>query len=117
MRPGETLSFTIFWTADAPANHHWSVFAHLVGPDGQPVGQDDQVPYNGLLPPTRWDEGIVVDDDYEITVADDAPPGRYHLVVGMYDWRTGERLPLFTPEGEALPNDQVMLAQPVTVLP
>lgn len=117
VRRGETLSLTLFWTADRPANHPWSVFAHLVGADGQPVGQDDQTPYDGLLPPTRWDAGIVVDDDYEITVAADATPGRYHLVVGMYDWRTGERLPLFSAAGEALPNDQVMLAQPVTVLP
>ncbi len=117
VRPGETLAFTLFWTADAPANHPWSVFAHLVGPDGQSVGQDDQAPYNGLLPPTRWDAGIVVDDDYEITVAEDAAPGRYQLVVGMYDWRTGERLPVFTADGRALPNDQVILAQPVTVLP
>jgi hypothetical protein len=117
VRPGETLALTLFWTADEPANHYWSVFTHLVGPDGQPVGQDDQAPYDGLFPPTRWDEGIIVDDEYAIPVGPDAPPGEYRLVVGMYDWRTGERLPLFNPDGQALPNDQVELAQPITVLP
>lgn len=117
VKPGDVLSLTLYWTADAPANHYWSVFTHLIGPDEQPVGQDDKVPYGGLFPPTRWDAGIVVDDDYAITVAPGAPPGEYRLVVGMYDWQTGERLPLFDSDGNALPNDQVELAQPVTVLP
>lgn len=114
---GEVLTFTIYWTADGPANHYWSVFAHLIGPDGQPAGQDDKVPYEGIFPPTRWDAGIIVDDDYAIAVAPETPPGEYRLVVGMYDWQSGERLPLFDTEGKALPNDQVELAQPITVLP
>jgi 4-amino-4-deoxy-L-arabinose transferase-like glycosyltransferase len=113
--PGETLAFTLFWQAETPAQNYWSVFAHLIGPDGNLVAQQDKVPYDGVYPPNRWHPGVIVDDDYAITLPPDAPEGEYHIVIGMYDWQTGERLPLSTPSGEPLANHQVQLQQSIQV--
>ncbi len=115
VQPGETIAFTLFWQADAPAQNYWSVFAHLIGPDGNLIAQQDKVPYGGVYPTNRWYPGVIVDDDYAITLPPDAPAGEYHIFIGMYDWQTGERLPLTTPSGAPLANHQLQLQQPIGV--
>ena len=117
LQPGDTVHFTLYWTADAPADHYWSVFTHLRAPDGSLAGQHDKVPYGGLYPPTRWWSGQIVDDDYAIQIPEDAPAGEYRIAVGMYDWQTGERLPLRDDAGAPMSNGQVFLEQSITVRP
>lgn len=117
LEPGEVLHFTLYWTSQAPAENYWSVFAHLIGPHGDLVAQDDKVPYGGLYPPDRWWPGQIVDDDYAIEIPSDAPPGEYALQIGMYDWQTGERLSLFTEAGEPLPDNQLRLEIPIHIAP
>lgn len=114
-QPGDTFNFTLFWQAEEPATNYWSVFTHLVGPDNSLVGQHDKIPYDGLYPPNRWWPDQIVDDDYAISIPEDAPAGEYRIRVGMYDWQTGERLPLWSAAGEPLQNDQVTLEQTVTI--
>ncbi len=115
LAPGEVLNLTLFWRAEAPADNYWSVFAHLISPDGTLLAQDDKVPYDGVYPPNRWWPGQIVDDDFSIQIPQDAVAGEYHVQIGMYDWQTGERLNLFSPSGEPLPNNQVRLDAPVTI--
>lgn len=117
LEPGEVLRFTLFWTSQAPAENYWTVFAHLIGPDGNLVAQDDKVPYGGVYPPDRWWPGEIVDDDYAIGIPPDAQPGEYVVQVGMYDWQTGERLTLFSDSGEPLPNNQLRLDQSIQIRP
>lgn len=117
LEPGEVLRFTLFWTSEAPAENYWTVFAHLIGPDGDLVAQEDKVPYGGVYPPDRWWPGQIVDDNYAIEIPPDASPGDYTLQIGMYDWQTGERLDLYSEAGVPLPNNQVRLEQPVHITP
>jgi hypothetical protein len=42
----------------------------------------------------------VVVDQYEIPVRMDAPAGEYRIETGMYDATTGERLSVFTSQGQ-----------------
>jgi hypothetical protein len=116
LRPGDQLVFTLFWTSEAPADHYWSVFTHLVAQDGAVVAQHDKVPYDGLYPTNRWWPGQVVDDVYAISLPEEASSGEYRLGIGMYDWQTGDRLSLRTADGEPIPDDYLWLAQTVTVV-
>ena len=93
------------------------MFTHLLGPDGKVWGQMDQLPLKGLFPTSKWGKGEIVDDEYTILVAPDAPPGAYHLEVGMYNWMTGERLPVFDADGQRITGDQILLDPIITVLP
>lgn len=115
--PGEILHFTLFWEAHGPADNYWSVFTHLIGPDGALVAQDDQIPYEGVYPPDRWWPGQIVDDDFAIQIPESAPAGDYYLQVGMYDFQTGERLPLFSPGGEPIPDNLIRLHTPIRIQP
>ncbi len=63
-------------------------FVHLLDQDGRIVAQDDQVPQQGRRPTNTWLSGEVVEDNYELRLPADLAPGRYRLVVGLYDANT-----------------------------
>ena len=112
--PGDRLSLSLYWQADAPTDTPYTVFTHLVGPDGQLYGQWDNPPVRGTFPTTDWKPGESVVDQYEIPVSLNAPPGDYRLLIGLYDPNTGMRSPLLAENGEPA-GDHVMLSQAIHV--
>jgi len=92
VHPGQSLRLMLHWTATETPAGDYSVFVHLLGPDGTLVAQQDNWPLRGACPTSLWGPGERFDDPYELVVPPGVPPGPYTLVTGMYDWRTGERL-------------------------
>jgi len=113
--PGDTLALTLYWQADGPTDLDYTVFVHLVGPDGRPHGQVDRQPAGGAAPTTSWAPGQVIVDEIALPVAADAPAGTYHIAVGMYDAASGARLPVTDASGQSLPDDQAALPVEITV--
>ena len=91
---GDAFPLTLYWRALDGTRTSYSVFIHVVGPDGVIRGQWDSVPGSGMLPTTGWLEGEVITDQYLVPMAENAPPWQYTILVGMYDPWTGERLPV-----------------------
>jgi 4-amino-4-deoxy-L-arabinose transferase-like glycosyltransferase len=110
---GDVLRLTLYWQMRRPVQTGYTVFTHLLHEGGELWGQQDSVPAKGTYPTTEWVEGEVVEDPFRIAVANDAPPGRYQLEVGLYDAATGQRLPL-TVDGHETGEDRVLL--PVKVI-
>lgn len=72
----------------------YTVFVHLLDAAGRRVAQGDGVPgYLGVLPTTLWRPGVPVLDEHALTLPDVLPSGEYSLLIGWYDYRTGQRLP------------------------
>jgi hypothetical protein len=92
----------------------YSVFVHVVGPDGRIQAQQDRVLLYADRPTSNWDEGQIAREDYELELAPDIPPGEYIIKVGIYYWETGERLPVWDENGQRVADDAVLLGQ-VTV--
>ena len=113
--PGGTLTLTLVWQAEGPTALSYTVFVHLLGPDGRLYGQVDRLPNRGADPTTSWAPGQVIVDGYRLSVATDAPPGRYRLAVGLYDAESGARLPVTDAQGRRLPDDRVLLETEVLV--
>ncbi len=81
--PGEALPLTMYWQARRIIGADLMTFYHLIGPDGRQYGGADRRPrdvYSTML----WASGEIVDDPYLLTVAPNAPPGDYYLLVGLY---------------------------------
>jgi hypothetical protein len=95
--PGGALNVTLYWQAFRTADRPYTVFTHLLSPDGELVAQQDNWPVNGQWPPTCWERNELVVDPYRIQLPADLPPGSYSLQVGWYDAAGGTRL--LTPEG------------------
>ncbi|MCC7355751.1 MAG: glycosyltransferase family 39 protein [Anaerolineae bacterium] len=112
-RAGGTVRLTLYWQAIAPVGADYKVFTHLLDAGEEVRGQRDSVPDDGRLPTSGWVAGEYVTDHYIIPVAADAPPGLYHIAVGMYQEGSSVRLPAFDVNGKAL-GDRVLLG-PVEV--
>lgn len=89
---GETVTITLQWESLAQIGEDFTGFVHLVGPGGEDVAQDDQLPLDGRYPTRLWQEGIVVDDPYQLELPVDLEPGVYELLGGWYRPASGQRL-------------------------
>jgi len=105
----ESLELTLYWQAQRRMDASYKVFVHLVdAATGDIVGQDDAVPRRWAYPTAWWERGEVVEDTIPLSL-NGVPPGRYHLVLGLYDQGTRERLPAYSADGERYPDDVVPL--------
>ena len=102
--PGETLQATLYLQALSPQDRSYKVFAHLVDDSGRLWAQHDAVPRAWGYPTTQWKPNEIVADRIWLPVPADAPPGLYHLFVGIYDPATGQRLPILL-DGQPQPGD------------
>ncbi len=107
-RPGQPLSVTLCWQAQRRIDADYSVFVHLLGPDGQIVTQHDSWPMNNRYPTSAWDAEEIV-TDIHVLDAGTLPVGTYRLAVGMYDLRTMRRL-LVHRDGAASSDDRLLLS-------
>jgi hypothetical protein len=85
---------------DQPLN----VFVHLLAADGRIVAQRDLM---GVAP-TMWQVGTTIVQDNFVPFWEPVQPGRYVLSMGVYNWRTGARLPVVAADGTAL-GDHILL--------
>ena len=90
--PGESFPLTLYWRALDEMDIPYTVFVHVVGPDGVIRGQWDSMPGNDDLPTTGWVKDEVIADEYQIPMNEDVPPRQYTILVGVYNPMTGERL-------------------------
>ena len=92
--PGQDLSVVLHWQARSPVWGHYTAFVHLTDEDGRLLAQIDRPPLGGLYPTTQWRPGPTMPDLYLLSLPDDMAPGRYRLVVGLYETHTREVLPI-----------------------
>lgn len=88
---GGALYVTLNWKASATPSKDYTVFVHLVGPDGKLMAQHDGQPGSGAFPTSLLGPGVEVPDSHVLDVSQ-APPGDYRLEVGLYDLASGARL-------------------------
>ena len=94
LAPGQSLPLRLVWQRSMAAETigDYTVFTHLVGPDGAIVAQNDHIPESGFYPTSAWEPDDPVADRFELALPDMLPPGEYRLVAGLYDSVTGQRL-------------------------
>ena len=103
-QPGESLPLTLYWQVVGAVETEYTVFVHLLGPDGQRVAQDDGPPLDGLQPMTHWLVGEGMADRRVLVLPPDLGPGHYRLGVGLYRTRPdgSERLAVTNGTGRDL---------------
>jgi 4-amino-4-deoxy-L-arabinose transferase-like glycosyltransferase len=94
LRPGGRLDLLLQWEVLAPMDRDWSVFVHLNDPVlGAPIAQRDMYPDHGLRPTSLLPAGERIFNLYRLAIPDTAvAPAELTLMVGLYDFYTGERL-------------------------
>ena len=87
---GDILQITLYWEPDAHVGQDWITFIQLFNEQGEKVAQVDQMPGNELYPPSTWQPGLLLADQYELRLPADLPAGSYQVLFGWY-WNS-ERL-------------------------
>ncbi|MBI4790434.1 MAG: glycosyltransferase family 39 protein [Chloroflexi bacterium] len=100
------VSVTVYWGSSVETDADYTVFVHLIGPNGL-VTQDDARPGHGSYPTSQWQAGQVIVDDYRLAVPRDLAPGEYQIEIGMYILKTGARVRLTDANGAPMENDRV----------
>jgi hypothetical protein len=111
LRPGETLTVTLYWRALAPIPINYSVFAHIRGEGETLWAGQDAWPQLGAAPTSAWRQGEVVVDPYSLTLKPETPPGQHDVEVGLYDGQTGSRLQVIAADGRPTDLDFVYLSR------
>ncbi len=89
------LTVTLYWEATGSVPGDYTVFVHLMSPEGELVAQHDGPP---LLPSSLWIPGSRVIDTHTLALAPDLPLADYQIHVGLYHWTDpGERVPIVAP--------------------
>lgn len=93
-RPGEFVDVVLSWEVLQPMDRDWSVFVHLNDPVLEaPAVQRDMYHGQGLRPTSLLQPGEEVISYYRLHLpATILAPSELDLVVGLYDFTTGERL-------------------------
>lgn len=111
IRGGASLTFTLFWrNGQTPPSFDYALFAQVFDSAGNKVAQLDWQPRDaiGPRPMTSWVAGEPIQDTQTLPLPADLPAGSYQVLVGVYNWQTGERLPVV---GEATAGgDTIVIA-------
>jgi 4-amino-4-deoxy-L-arabinose transferase-like glycosyltransferase len=110
------LSLTVQWKADAPPQHDYLLFAHLLNAQGERVAQIDVPPGGPDQPASQWEPGRVITWQHPLPLPPDLPPGEYWLALGLYRPDDFARLPLYgaapPPAAPAAGPDALLLPVP-----
>jgi mannosyltransferase len=102
----EAVRVLLEWSPMSRPDRLWSVFAHLVADDGQLVAQYDRPLTGGDA--SAQQVALPQQIRLAIPIVPGIRAGRYHIVLGIYDPATGERLRLAN-------GDTVFKFAPITV--
>ncbi|MCU0496235.1 MAG: glycosyltransferase family 39 protein [Anaerolineae bacterium] len=101
IRPGDHALIEIDWQMLRPTDRNWSLFVHLLTPDGVIIGQRDVYPGGGKLATADLTPGFAWINPLAILTPRTAfTPNTLSVNVGWYDLTTGERLTL--PNGDEM---------------
>jgi hypothetical protein len=111
------LLFTLYWESLVRVEADYTVFVHLLDPDGEILAQQDSRPQGGGFPTQEWLPGDLITDEYTLVLPADTQPGIYSVEVGMYRLDTLQRPAAFDQNGARWSDDAIRLGQKIEVVP
>jgi hypothetical protein len=100
--PADPVRLTLTWRALQPTAQDLTVFVQMLDVGGRLAWQVNRYPVDGFRPTSSWRAGEVIVDRYGWQLPAELAPGDYQLIAGLYDWRTGKRLPIADARGAPL---------------
>jgi len=95
VRTDEIVRITLYWEALERMEEQYSAFIHLVGPEGQVLGQVDSYPGGGQYPTRQWHVGDIIEDIYWVSIGSAVEaPILAEVEVGLYVLSEYRNLPI-----------------------
>ncbi|MCB9451248.1 MAG: glycosyltransferase family 39 protein [Anaerolineaceae bacterium] len=95
----EVIQTRLWWRVEQTPALNYSIGLHLLDSSGELVAQLDRniLHYGEALETSQLEPGRTYIDSRDLRLPDGLPPGDYYLSLVVYDWQTGDLLPL--PDG------------------
>ncbi len=91
--PGRRIVLNIYFRVLGRVNTDYTIYLHVT--DGERlVTTWDHMPGQNKYVSSLWEPGEYIEDQLWVELGDDVPVGTYSVRMGLYDYRTGERLPV-----------------------
>ncbi len=97
---GAGMQLNMVWRALRSPDRDYTLFIHILAPDGARVAQRDLPLRAADYPSSRWVPGELVLDSADLDTSA-LPPGVYRVLFGLYD-ASGARLPVSAGDPEGL---------------
>ncbi len=108
--PGQSVEVVTWWQVAQRPTRPLSFMLHMVGPGGAPVIVGDGL----AIPIEQWHVGDVLLQWHRLAILQDAPPGEYTLVTGVYWLETLERWGVVQTDGHV---DNKIVLQSIPIRP
>lgn len=110
LRPGDSISVTLYWQSLHTTQVSYREFVHLVAPNNRVAGGKDVIPSQGAYATVLWQPGDWVQDSITFAVAHDAVPGIYQVEIGLYPYgQPDDRLNLAGSDEDRVLVDAVLV--------
>lgn len=111
LHPGDFGLLTLFWRAPQSLGTRFTISLRVVDVQDRVVYQRDMEPANGLLPTIGWLPNEIVQDDAGFFIPPDATPGKYRLILVVYNLAGGEEL-VIQPDIVLLATGELQVVEP-----
>jgi len=107
LQPGDSLSLRFYWQAAATPADNYSLFIHLVPlamNEYTLLAQADGAPAAPGRSTLSWNDPseTLISLPFQLATPDDLPPGEYQVMIGLYNYVDGARLPVTDAQGSNL---------------
>lgn len=107
-RVGEEIVLRMTWHSHGPLTDTvYSVFVHLYDASGRLVAQADGFALGGMYPFWMWRAGEQIEEIRYLSPENGQFPPVYRVAVGIYDLKSGQRLPALAADGSRFGDDAV----------
>ena len=89
-QPGDAIRVLTYWRVERADASPLTMFAHLLGPDGSLVAQEDRLD----VAPETLHSGDEFLQTHRVTLPGDVPPGTGRIAIGLYSPETQARVPV-----------------------
>jgi hypothetical protein len=104
-KPGDVLTLRFYWQVMAAPTDNYSLFIHVV-PQAEynVLAQGDGAPASLDRPTLSWDDPseTLISPAFDIVLPSDFPTGEYRVMIGLYNYVDGGRLPIKDENGDDL---------------
>jgi hypothetical protein len=104
LQPGGVLPVRLEWQLTQPISVDYTIGVYLLDGSGVLKAQQDGGARGDFYPMTHWPVGTPLPDQHGLQLPADLPAGDYQVAVAIYNWQTGERLPVTDSRGPVPDN-------------
>jgi hypothetical protein len=105
VKRGDTLTLRFYWNAVQTPADNYSLFVHLVPIDEYTIlAQSDGAPAVLERPTLTWNEPseTLISPPFTLNIPPELSPGEYRVMVGLYNYQTGQRLTVINGDANTL---------------